>query len=72
MAQVLSIASEWGSRIPIGIFYQNEFVPTYHKRIVENIPKYEQEPPAAESICTAEGLPLADLSKQLASMKLDT
>jgi 2-oxoglutarate/2-oxoacid ferredoxin oxidoreductase subunit beta len=72
MAQVLSIANEWGSRIPIGIFYQNEYVPTYHQRIVETILEYEQKPPAVESICTDEGIPLADLSKQLASMKLDT
>jgi hypothetical protein len=47
-------------------------VPTYQQRIVENIPEYEQKPPAAEPICTGEGIALADISKQLSSMKLDT
>jgi len=26
---------EWGDRIPIGVFYQNETVPTYEERILE-------------------------------------
>jgi len=71
MAQVLSIANEWGNKIPIGIFYQNEFVPTYQERIAQRIPDYPLKPPATEPICTPDGFPLADITKLLIPLKLD-
>jgi 2-oxoglutarate ferredoxin oxidoreductase subunit beta len=36
----------WGDKIYIGIFYQNQLVPTYEERIAERIPGYFKLPPA--------------------------
>lgn len=72
MAQVLSIANEWGNKIPIGIFYQNEFVPTYQERIAQRIPNYTLEPPASEPICTEDGVPIADITQLLNPLKLES
>lgn len=58
-------AQEWGDRIPIGIFYQNEFVPTYQERISKRIPTYLENPPAKQPINDAEGKPLTSIRKML-------
>src|SRR5919202_2903028 len=39
-SQVIEKSAEWGNRIPIGIFYQNEHVPTYQERIIARAPDY--------------------------------
>ncbi|MEM1947485.1 MAG: 2-oxoacid:ferredoxin oxidoreductase subunit beta [Candidatus Caldarchaeum sp.] len=52
---------EWGDRIPIGVFYRNPFVPSYERRIMENIKDYMQNPPALQKINTPEGRPIASL-----------
>jgi len=36
--------------IPIGIFYQNEFVPTYGERMLSRISNYLELPPAKQAI----------------------
>ncbi|BFH72699.1 2-oxoacid:ferredoxin oxidoreductase subunit beta [Sulfurisphaera javensis] len=41
---------EWGDKIPIGIFYQNETVPSYEERIKANSPAYLDNPPAKQII----------------------
>ncbi|MEZ0290257.1 MAG: thiamine pyrophosphate-dependent enzyme, partial [Sulfolobales archaeon] len=38
--------SWWGEKIYIGVFYQNELVPTYEERISQRIPGYLKYPPA--------------------------
>jgi 2-oxoglutarate ferredoxin oxidoreductase subunit beta len=43
-------ASEWGDRIYIGIFYQNEHVPTYEERMLSRISNYLELPPAKQAI----------------------
>ncbi|GGP22017.1 2-oxoacid ferredoxin oxidoreductase subunit beta [Thermocladium modestius] len=43
-------AREWGDKIPIGIFYQNEAVPTYEDRVEERVPTYLKNPPAKQEI----------------------
>ncbi|MGC8574445.1 MAG: 2-oxoacid:ferredoxin oxidoreductase subunit beta [Thermoplasmata archaeon] len=54
---------EWEEKIPLGIFYQNEFVPSYEERINNNIPTYFTDPPATSKICDGNGLPLARMDK---------
>lgn len=54
---------EWEQKIPLGIFYQNEFVPSYEERINNNIPTYFTDPPATSKICDGNGLPLARMDK---------
>jgi 2-oxoglutarate ferredoxin oxidoreductase subunit beta len=37
-------------KLPVGIFYKNELVPTYDERIKENIKNYLEYPPAVQDI----------------------
>lgn len=48
---------EWGDRIPIGVFYKNDLVPTYEERISKRIPFYSKKPPAKQEICDKSGKP---------------
>jgi 2-oxoglutarate ferredoxin oxidoreductase subunit beta len=50
MAHVIEKANEWGSRIPIGVFYQNEHMPTFQEGIAARIPSYLENPPAMQKI----------------------
>lgn len=56
-------ASEWGDRIPIGVFYKNELQPTFVDRITERIPFYRANPPAKEKISDENGYSTADLTE---------
>src|SRR5881409_2804233 len=48
--QALEKALEWGDRIPIGVFYKNEHVPTFEERIAQRVPTYMEHPPALQPI----------------------
>jgi 2-oxoglutarate ferredoxin oxidoreductase subunit beta len=50
MSKALQKSLEWGSRIPIGIFYQNELVPTYEERILQQASSYKDNYPAKSKI----------------------
>ncbi|MGC8597485.1 MAG: 2-oxoacid:ferredoxin oxidoreductase subunit beta [Thermocladium sp.] len=50
LSKALLKVREWGDKIPIGIFYQNEMVPTYEARIEERVPTYLKNPPAKQEI----------------------
>jgi 2-oxoglutarate/2-oxoacid ferredoxin oxidoreductase subunit beta len=65
----LSKAEEWGDRIPIGVFYSNEFEPTFLERIQHRIPFYFSEPPACQSISDDAGVPNADLTEFFEELK---
>lgn len=54
---------EWGVKIPIGIFYQNEHVPTYGDRINKWIPNYNESPPGQQIIADPDGVSIIDISK---------
>jgi len=56
-------ANEWGDRIPIGVFYKNEFEPTYAERIINRIPFYLQNPPAKQKISDENGFSTANLQE---------
>ncbi|MEM1946024.1 MAG: 2-oxoacid:ferredoxin oxidoreductase subunit beta [Candidatus Caldarchaeum sp.] len=56
---------EWGDKIPIGVFYRNPFIPSYEERIAENIKNYFSAPPAAQTVSTADGRPLASIDEIL-------
>lgn len=57
--QAVKKSLEWGDRIPIGVLYQNEFVPSYEERIAEHIPNYFSEPPCDSPILNSKGEPLS-------------
>jgi 2-oxoglutarate ferredoxin oxidoreductase subunit beta len=52
---------EWGDRIPLGVFYKNELVPTFQERIVQRIPFYLSDPPAKQRISDETGSPSTDI-----------
>jgi 2-oxoglutarate ferredoxin oxidoreductase subunit beta len=60
--RALEKSREWGDRIPIGVFYQNELSPTYEDRIARRIADYGAVPPARQSIRTATGHSAVNLS----------
>jgi len=60
---------EWGDRIPIGVFYQNELVPTFEARITDRIPFYRSSPPSKQRISDEKGNSTADLTEFLNDLK---
>lgn len=60
---MIKISNEWGDKIPIGVFYQNESVPTYEDRIEGRIPSYRGHPPATQQIQLRNKKSAVDLSK---------
>ena len=61
----LKVAMEWGDAIPIGVFYQNENLPTFEDRLQDRIPAYLDEPPAKQVIADPSGRPSVRLNKFL-------
>ena len=59
--EIIKLSREWGDRIPIGVFYQNETVPTYEERLSNLLPDYPKNFPAVEKQADPEGNPLVDL-----------
>jgi len=66
----LEKSQEWGERIPMGVFYQNELVSTYQERIAQRVATYLENPPAKQVISDAEGKPITDISKLLDELKV--
>jgi len=71
MIQAIQKSDEWGDKVPIGIFYQNEHIPSYKERIDSRIPSYVSNPPARQTITDHNGMPSADISKLLESLRID-
>ncbi len=65
IGQAMSKAREWGDKIPVGVFYKNELLPTYVKRMSSRVPNYATVPPARQPVADSEGRPLADLTRFL-------
>ncbi|MGA3111510.1 MAG: 2-oxoacid:ferredoxin oxidoreductase subunit beta [Candidatus Bathyarchaeia archaeon] len=64
-------AHEWGDRIPIGVFYQNQLEPTYQDRITKRIPFYMQNPPAKQQLKDEKGDATVDLSEFMDDLKIN-
>jgi 2-oxoglutarate ferredoxin oxidoreductase subunit beta len=71
MAKILEYSAEWGDKIPIGIFYQNELVPTYHQRISDNNKEYLASPPSSQVISDNENKPTAKIDRILDKLKVN-
>ena len=56
-------SKEWEDRIPIGVFYKNETIPTYEDRITRRIPSYLKKPPSKQEISDETGHPTALIEK---------
>ena len=70
MAQVIEKSNEWGNKIPLGIFYQNEHIPTYQERIAARIPNYIENPPSKQDISDKNGKPLATIDRLIDELRL--
>lgn len=71
MAGALEKAGEWGAKIPTGIFYQNELMPTYQERISARIPNYVEEPPARQEIADNDGKTVTNIERLLSEHRVD-
>jgi 2-oxoglutarate ferredoxin oxidoreductase subunit beta len=70
MSQVIEKSNEWGNKIPIGVFYQNEHVPTYQERITARIPNYMENPPALQQIADNEGKTVTSIDKLVEDLQV--
>ncbi len=50
ISQAIEKSHEWTKRIPVGVFYQNEHIPTYGERLESRIENYFSYPPAKQII----------------------
>jgi 2-oxoglutarate ferredoxin oxidoreductase subunit beta len=66
----LKKSREWGDKIPIGIFYKNELIPTYEERISKRIPFYTKKPPTKQQISDETGTPTAVMEKWFNELKV--
>lgn len=69
LTQALIKSSEWDTKIPTGIFYQNELVAPYGERIADRVPNYLENPPAIQPI-SSNGKSITDISKILDSLEV--
>ena len=63
--QAIMKSFECGDRTPIGVFYQNEHIPTYEQRLSARMPTYRSNPPAEQMIADKDGRPTASITKLL-------
>jgi len=68
--QALAKSREWGDRIPVGVFYQNELVPTFEDRISQRIQDYRAKPPAKQTIRIEGGEPAVDLETLFGDLRV--
>lgn len=71
VGQVIQKSNEWGNRIPLGVFYQNEHIPTYQERILSRIDSYMENPPASQTISDQNKKPLANIQNLLDALRVD-
>lgn len=71
MTQAIEISMKWGDRIPVGIYYKNEYVSTYGERIDDRTRIYSSNPPAKQ-IIENQGKPVTDIGKLLDELMVST
>ena len=67
LSQALIKSLEWDTKIPTGIFYQNELVSPFTTRLTDKIPNYLENPPSKQKI-SKNGMPTTDVSSLLDSL----
>ena len=68
--QAVQKSFEFGDHTPIGVFYQNEHIPTYEERLNSRMPTYKSYPPAAQEIAREDGTPVTNVQKLLDEMRV--
>jgi 2-oxoglutarate ferredoxin oxidoreductase subunit beta len=70
-SRVIEKSNEWGDKIPIGIFYQNENVASYDERIAMKIDNYIKYPPASQEIILDKNKTNSNINELLKSLKVN-
>mgnify|MGYP000020941416 CR=1 FL=1 len=68
--EAIRLSYEWGDRIPIGVFYNDPFTPTYEERIAGIAPVYLEAAPAWQPIRTKSLRPVADVTNIFNELKV--
>ena len=68
--QALAKSREWDDRIPVGVFYQNELVPTFEDRISQRIQDYRARPPSKQTIRSETGKPTINLERLFEDLRV--
>ena len=69
--QAMVKSLEWDTKIPTGIFYKNELITPYTRRIIDKIPNYVENPAALQSI-SRNGESITNIDKILDTLKVWT
>ena len=69
VTQAMIKSVEWDNKIPIGVFYQNEIISSYHTRILDHIPNYVENSPAAQPIAK-DGKSITNISEILDTLRV--
>jgi len=67
--QAMVKSLEWDTKIPTGIFYKNELITPYTRRIIDKIPNYVENPAALQSI-SRNGESITNIDKILDTLKV--
>ena len=68
--QAMMKSFEFGDHTPIGVFYQNEHIPTYEDRLADRLPGYIDNPPGKQEISRSDGTPSAAVGKLLEDFRV--
>ncbi len=63
-------SKEWENRIPVGVFYENNLVPTFEERLQSRIENYDEYPPAVQKIMDNEGYPNINVDGLVDNLKI--
>ena len=67
--QAMVKSLEWDTKIPTGIFYKNELITPYTRRIIDKIPNYVENPAALQNI-SRNGESITNIDKILDTLKV--
>ena len=67
--QAMVKSLEWDTKIPTGIFYKNELITPYTRRIIDKIPNYVENPAALQNISRT-GESITNIDKILDTLKV--
>lgn len=68
MLKAIEAGAEWGNRIPIGVFYENQHVTTYEERLTGRNAAYREHPPGRATIAGADGKSNIDFDQVVRSL----
>jgi 2-oxoglutarate/2-oxoacid ferredoxin oxidoreductase subunit beta len=69
--QAMMKSFEFGDHTPIGVFYQNERIPTYEERLGARMPTYRSAPPAEQELARKDGSAMANVQKLLDELRVN-